>query len=165
MAKGFGQPTSKGKTGRQFFERLWDASEAGNREQVYRLLEENADKLTDNFARLVREDAELKLRRANPRQRGKLTAKLWKFSGFIDEFPRGNRASHIEIAIACRQVLTEFFPRHAFSETWAALQDSLGSCYGNRIRGDRAENLKVAISYHEAALQIYTREALPKIGH
>jgi hypothetical protein len=74
MAKGFGQSTSKGKTGRQFFERLWDASEEGNREQVYRLLEENADKLTDNFAQLVREDAELKLRRANPRQTGRSLA-------------------------------------------------------------------------------------------
>ncbi|MEQ8958327.1 MAG: hypothetical protein RLP02_10435, partial [Coleofasciculus sp. C2-GNP5-27] len=97
--------------------RLWDASEAGNQDQVYRLLEENADTLTDNFAQLVREDAELRLRRANPRQRGKLAAKLWKFSGFIDEFPRGNRASHIEIAIACRQVLAKFFPRRPFLDT------------------------------------------------
>ena len=162
MAKGFGQSTSQGKTGRQFFERLWDASEEGNREQVYQLLDENADKLTDNFAQLVRENAELRLKRANPRERGKLAAKLWKFSGFIDEFPRGNRASHIEIAIACCQVLTEFFPHHAFPVQWAMLQNMLGACYYRRIRGDRAKNLKVAISYYEAALQVCTREAFPE---
>ncbi|MEQ8999164.1 MAG: CHAT domain-containing tetratricopeptide repeat protein [Coleofasciculus sp. B1-GNL1-01] len=162
MAKGFGQSTSKGKTGRQFFERLWDASEAGNQDQVYRLLEENADTLTDNFAQLVREDAELKLRRANKRQRGKLAGKLWKFSGFINEFPRGNRASHIEIAIACCQVLTKFSPRRAFPVQWATLQNDLGACYSDRIRGDRAENLKVAISYYEAALPVRTREAFPQ---
>jgi CHAT domain-containing protein len=162
MAKGFGQSTSKGKTGRQFFERLWDASEEGNREQVYRLLEENADKLTDNFAQRVRKDAELKLSKANPRQRGKLAAKLWKFSIFIDEFPRGNRASHIEIAIACRNVLDQFFPRHTFSKAWAMHQNGLGACYGTRIRGDRAENLKEAISYFEAALQVGTREVFPE---
>ncbi|MEQ8383035.1 MAG: CHAT domain-containing protein [Coleofasciculus sp. A1-SPW-01] len=129
---------------------------------MYRLLEENPDTLTDNFAQLVREDAELKLRRANERQRGKLVTKLSQFSKFIYEFPRGNRASHIEIAIACCQVLTKFSPRRAFPVQWAALQNSLGACYRNRIRGDRAENLKVAISYYEAALQVRTREAFPE---
>jgi hypothetical protein len=99
---GFGKPKDgkpSGKNSRQFFETVLDASGRGTG-KVYRLLDENEDKLNDNFAQLVREDADVKLRKLNPRQRGNLATKLWRFSSFIREFPRGNRASNIEIAIA-----------------------------------------------------------------
>jgi hypothetical protein len=67
---GFGKPKDgkpSGKSSRQFFETVLDASRKGNRERVYRLLDENEDKLNDNFAQLVREDAEVNLSRLNPR--------------------------------------------------------------------------------------------------
>ncbi len=70
---GFGKPKDgklSGKNSRQFFETVLDAAGTGNQERVYRLLDENEDKLNDNFAQLVREDAEVKLRKLNPRQRG-----------------------------------------------------------------------------------------------
>jgi len=159
---GFGKPKDgkpSRKTSRQFFEEVLDASGEGKREEVYRLLDENEDKLTDNFAQLVREDAEVKLSRLNPRQRGNLAQKLWRFSGFIDEFPKGNRASNLEIAIAGLEVLTKFFPRNAFPVHWAALQHSLGGSYLQRIRGDRAENLELAIAANEAALQVFAKKA------
>ena len=162
---GFGKPKDgkpSGKNSRQFFEQVLDASGTGNRERVYRLLDENEDKLNDNFAQLVREDAEVKLSRLNPRQRGNLAQKLWLFSGFIDEFPKGNRASNLEIAIACHEVLTKFFPRNTFPIEWANLQNGLGIRYRNRIRGDRANNLKLVISFYKAALQVSTREAFPE---
>jgi tetratricopeptide (TPR) repeat protein len=158
---GFGKPRDgkpSGKSSRQFFEIVLDASGQGNREEVYRLLDENEDKLNDNFAQLVREYAEVKLRKLNPRQQKILAAKLWDFSFFLSDFPRGNRASNIEIAIAGCEILTKFFPRNAFPVQWAALQNNLGGSYLQRIRGDRAENLKLAISFYKAALQVYTRE-------
>jgi hypothetical protein len=46
---GFGKPKDgkpSGKTSRQFFETVLDASRKGNRERVYRLLDENEDKPT-----------------------------------------------------------------------------------------------------------------------
>lgn len=157
---GFGKPKDgkpSGKSSRQFFETVLDASRKGNREEVYRLLDENEDKLNDNFAQLVREYAQVKLR--NPRQRPIQAEKLWHFSNFISDFPRGNRASNIEIAIAGFEVLTKFFPRNTNPLGWAAFQHNLGACYQQRIRGDRAENLKLAISFYKAALQVRTREA------
>jgi hypothetical protein len=48
-ASGFGKPKDgkpSGKTSRQFFETVLDASRKGNRERVYRLLDENEDKPT-----------------------------------------------------------------------------------------------------------------------
>jgi hypothetical protein len=137
---GFGKPKDgkpSGKNSRQFFETVLDAAGTGNLERVYRLLDENEDKLNDNFAQLVREDAEVKLRKLNPRQRGNLATKLSRFSSFIGEFPRGDRASNIEIAIAAYEVLTKFFPRHAFPKQWARIQGHLGTNYKERIRGDR----------------------------
>jgi CHAT domain-containing protein len=162
---GFGKPRDgkpSGKSSRQFFETVLDASRKGNREKVYRLLDENEDKLNDNFAQLVYKYADVELSRLNPRQRRILAEKLWRFSNFIGDFPRGNRASNIEMAIACRQVLDRFFPRHAFPNVWSMHQSSLGSCYRERIRGDRAENLKLGISFYKAALQVSTREAFPE---
>jgi CHAT domain-containing protein/tetratricopeptide (TPR) repeat protein len=161
---GFGKPkngNSSGKNSREFFETVLNASGKGNRKKVFRLLDENTDKLTDNFAQLVYKYADVELSRLNPRQRRILAEKLWRFSNFIGDFPRGNRASNIEIAIACIEILDKFFPRHAFPKLWAMHQNSLGDCYRQRIRGDRQENLKWAISFYKAALQIYTRKELP----
>jgi CHAT domain-containing protein len=162
---GFGKPKDgkpSGKSSRQFFETVVDVSGTGNRERVYRLLDENEDKLNDKFAQLVREDAELNLRRLNPKQRKNLAEKLRRFSLSIREFPKGNRASNIEIAIAGYEVLTKFFPRYAFPKLWSIHQNSLGICYWQRIQGDREENLKSAISFCKAALQVRTREAFPE---
>jgi len=162
---GFGKPKDgklSGKSSRQFFETVLDAFRKGNREEVYRLLDENEDKLNDKFAQLVREDTELNLRRLNPKQRKNLARKLRRFSLFIREFPKGNRASNIEIAIAGYEVLTKFFPRYAFPKLWSIHQNSLGICYWQRIQGDREENLKSAISFCKAALQVRTREAFPE---
>ncbi|MCF3607722.1 CHAT domain-containing protein [Planktothrix agardhii 1033] len=38
----------------------------------------------------------------------------------------------------------------------------MATAYGNRIRGERAENLELAIKYYEAALEVYTRTAFPE---
>ena len=42
-----------------------------------------------------------------------------------------------------------------------ATQNNLASPIGNRIRGERADNLERAIAHYEAALTVYTREAFP----
>jgi hypothetical protein len=132
---GFGKPKDgkpSGKSSRQFFETVLDAAGTGNQEKVYRLLDENEDKLNDNFAELVREDAEVRLRKLNPRQRRILAGKLWDFSLFIGEFPRGNRASNIEIAIAGFESLTKFFSSHTDLVNWASIQENLGIYYSVR---------------------------------
>ena len=107
MSKGFGQPAGKqqqGKTARTLFEKILETNpyRKEDREKVYQLLDENQEKLTDTFADLVREQADLKLRRLDQSQNQKqnYVAKLHSFGMCIHEFPRGNRANNLEIAIA-----------------------------------------------------------------
>ncbi|GAB4208753.1 MAG: hypothetical protein Fur006_67940 [Coleofasciculaceae cyanobacterium] len=56
----------------------------------------------------------------------------------------------------------QVYTRETFPEQWATTQNNLGNAYGDRIHGDRAENLERAIASYEAALQIRTREANPE---
>ncbi|MEG3956958.1 hypothetical protein [Microcoleus sp. herbarium2] len=41
-------------------------------------------------------------------------------------------------------------------------QNNLATAYRKRIRGDKAENIELAIASFTAALTVYTREAFPK---
>jgi hypothetical protein len=40
--------------------------------------------------------------------------------------------------------------------------NNLGLAYGNRIRGERADNLELAIAALNQSLEVYTREAFPE---
>jgi predicted LPLAT superfamily acyltransferase len=41
-------------------------------------------------------------------------------------------------------------------------QNNLGEAYRNRIRGEKAENIELAIASYTAALTVYTRDAFPE---
>jgi hypothetical protein len=43
-------------------------------------------------------------------------------------------------------------------------QNNLAIAYSDRIRGEKAENIELAIASYTAALSVYTRDAFPKIG-
>ena len=167
MPKGFGQPTGnqrQGKPAREFFEKILEITsyQKEAQERLYQLLDKNQEILTDNFAELVRSHADLNLSRSNPKTRGKYATKLDSFGRFIGDFPRGNRASNLEIAIACFEVLVKFFPRTTSQRRWARQQHLLGFSYSERIRGDRADNLNSAVRLLQAALEVFSREALRK---
>lgn len=83
---------------------------------------------------------------------------LSNFSEIITNFPLGNVAENIEETIACCQTALKVLNRDANSELWAEIQNLLGIAYGQRIKGDKAENLEVAIDAFEKALQVVTRE-------
>ncbi|MCU7242825.1 MAG: CHAT domain-containing protein, partial [Microcystis aeruginosa WS75] len=44
---------------------------------------------------------------------------------------------------------------------WAMTQNNLGIAYSNRIRGERADNLELAIVAYNLSLEVYTRDAFP----
>jgi hypothetical protein len=57
------------------------------------------------------------------------------------EFPLGNRALNLELAIAAYEAALAVYTREAFPEKWAMTQNNLGNAYQNRIRGgERADN-------------------------
>ncbi|MEM9272145.1 MAG: CHAT domain-containing tetratricopeptide repeat protein [Cyanobacteria bacterium P01_F01_bin.143] len=164
-AKGFGKKKPDNQIGeiksREVFDRLLDASLKGQ-DEVYRLLEQYQDYMTDGFALMVREEAAMKLRRLGGTQKLNLLGKLYRLNYDIYKFPKGNQASQIEIVIAINEVLIKFVNRFAFPPLWASLQNGLGNSYYDRIRGDRTDNLELAIAAYQNALEIRTHETFPE---
>ncbi len=55
----------------------------------------------------------------------------------------------------------KIYTRDAFPEYWARSQNNLGSAYQYRIRGEKADNLELAIAAYKASLEIRTPDAFP----
>ncbi|HEY9876788.1 MAG TPA: tetratricopeptide repeat protein, partial [Candidatus Obscuribacterales bacterium] len=168
MEKGFGftKPTQgkeQRKAVRDFLVKVLEAIHDSNfnSQVVYRLLRANLDKLDDNFARVLRRSAEVKLSEEKLSQARSIAANIGNFSNLIQQFPLGSKASNIEIAIAGYEVSLTAFTRDTYPEEWAMTQNNLGTAYSERIRGDRAENIESAIAAYTSALQVRTREAFP----
>ncbi|NER86019.1 MULTISPECIES: tetratricopeptide repeat protein [unclassified Moorena] len=129
-----------------------------NPKVVYPLLGANLDKLDDNFIDILQTWASAKFSEAQAEYIAKV---IWEFSNLIQQFPLGNKANNIEIAIAGYKQVLKVFTRESKRESWAAIQTNLGEAYRNRIRGDRAENLEIAITQYQRALSVYTKSDFP----
>jgi tetratricopeptide (TPR) repeat protein len=84
------------------------------------------------------------------------------YLGAVWNFPRGNRAANLEIAMVASQLQLLFIIREVDPQSWARTQNNLAIAYSDRIKGDRAENLEVAIAYFTSSLEIRTKNNLPK---
>jgi len=134
----------------------------GNPQVVYPLLQANLNKLDDNFAQVLRSWANATLPEVEPDRTRRIAVDIGEFSSLILEFPLGNRACNLEIAITGYEVVATIFTREALPQDWAMTQNNLGIAYRNRIQGERAENLEQALAAHTATLQVYTCEAFPQ---
>ncbi|NEQ63530.1 MAG: tetratricopeptide repeat protein, partial [Moorea sp. SIO4A1] len=137
------------------------AKSKGNPQVVYPLLQTNLDQIDDNLAVLLRDWATAKLAEVEPELARRIAIDIVNFSTLIQEFPRGSRATNLEIAMTGYEVVGTVFTRKAFPVDWATTQNNLGNTYGNRIKGEKADNLEAAITAFQAALQVRTREAFP----
>lgn len=134
-----------------------------NSQVLEKLLRENVDKLEDeHLAQDLYCWTMKRLCSATPIQARLMAIGLNNFSRIIQNFPLGNMANNIEIAIAGFKVVATVATRDTFPENWAKVQNNLGVAYNDRIRGDRPDNLERAIAFYEAALQVCTREAFPE---
>ncbi|TBR60007.1 hypothetical protein B4U84_03650, partial [Westiellopsis prolifica IICB1] len=134
----------------------------GDAQVVFPLLAANTDKLNIIFAELLRNWATNLLAEAKPDEAQFLAAVILLLSNRISEFPLGDKASNMEIAITGYETALTVYTREAFPQDWAATQNNLGAAYGDRILGERANNLEYAIAAYESALEVYTREAFPQ---
>ncbi|MFM6399662.1 MAG: hypothetical protein ACKPFF_23545, partial [Planktothrix sp.] len=78
------------------------------------------------------------------------------FCPLLGQFPLGNRAINLEIAITGLEAIANIFNREQFPEIWAHIQTSLAPAYRHRIRGNRADNQEKAIAACNNGLLIYT---------
>ncbi|GGA36329.1 hypothetical protein CYANOKiyG1_54160 [Okeania sp. KiyG1] len=129
---------------------------------VYPLLAKNQDKLDLTFAEVLKEWFESKLDPDNSERNQFLAQILNDFAVNIFNFPLGNGANNLEIAIASYKEVLQVLTLEAFPQDWAMTQNNLGLAYGNRIRGERSENLEIAIAFYQEALQVYTCEVFPQ---
>ncbi|MEM9544155.1 MAG: tetratricopeptide repeat protein [Cyanobacteria bacterium P01_E01_bin.42] len=129
---------------------------------VHAILRENLDKLDFQFAEILQTWATEKIEKATRFQAESIAINLRNFSIDLFDFPLGNRANNIEIAIICLEIRSQVFTRENSPERWANTQESFGNYYSNRIKGEKKENLENAISCYQTALQIHTRDAFPQ---
>ncbi len=142
---------------------LATAESEGDPQVIYPLLAANTDKLDHVFAELLRlwatkilAEAEVELEKAQF-----FAFVIGEFSNLINEFPLGNKADNIEIAITGNEIALTFFTRNISPEIWASVQNNLGTAYSDRIRGDKAENLEKAITAFSAALEVRNQTDFP----
>ena len=139
-----------------FLRQVLEATESSwdDKQVVYPLLETNTDKLDDRLAELLRAWAITTLEAAKPDEAEEIAAVIVLFSNRISEFPLGNKASNMEIAITGYEIALTVYTRSDLPIDWAMTQNNLGNAYGDRIKGDRAENLESAIAAYQAALEV-----------
>jgi CHAT domain-containing protein len=129
---------------------------------VYSILRENLDKIDDDCARVLRDWATSTLPRLERDIAWIIARDIGCFGGLILEFPLGNKASNLEIAINAYEIVSTVFTREVASEVWARIQSTLGAAYIDRIKGNRPDNLEKAIHCCQAALQVFTHKTFPK---
>jgi CHAT domain-containing protein/tetratricopeptide (TPR) repeat protein len=72
------------------------------------------------------------------------------------------RAWHLERAIAASAAAARIWTRDVDANQWARMQHDLGTAYGMRLEGEKADNIEQAIQCYQDALTVHTREAYPK---
>ncbi|WP_353930457.1 CHAT domain-containing protein [Okeanomitos corallinicola TIOX110] len=128
---------------------------------VYPLLTANVDKLDLNFAELLRCYAQNYFSKEPLSKSQALAPAIADFGTLIGQFPQGNRANNLEIAIAAFEVIEVIFKRENFPKYWAISKLNLGNAYLAKIYDDTSENLENARLAYENALTIYSVQEFP----
>src|SRR5919202_1281338 len=167
MGKGFGKPQKGKKHCKAYLDFLNKVVQAtadnkGAPQMVYPLLKANLNKLDDKFALLLREWEKAKLSAAPSELARDMAVFIVNISNLMKDFPLGNKALNLEMAITGYEIAATVLTHEVFPEEWAATQNNLGTAYLDRISGERAQNLDDAIAYFHNALQVRTYERFPE---
>jgi hypothetical protein len=121
-----------------FFLELLQAEEASNGDikVIYPMLAERQHLLNARFAETLQQVAQRLLDGENIETISSIVYLIEKLSIDIKNFPRGNRANNIEIAITGYQIVLN--NREPGSEKYAQTQNNLAVAYSDRINGSRA---------------------------
>ncbi|MEG4631732.1 CHAT domain-containing protein [Microcoleus sp. AR_TQ3_B6] len=127
---------------------------------IYPILKPRQHLLNARFAETLQQVAQRLIADENPETIELIVPLIENLSIHISDFPLGNRANNIEIAITGYQIVLN--NREPGSEKFAQTQNNLAVAYSNRINGSRAENLERAIEFCQAALTVRTLEDFPE---
>ncbi len=132
----------------------------GDIKVIYPMLAQRKHLLNDRFTQTLQQVSEQLLDGENPETISSIVGLIEDLSIDIKNFPRGNRANNIEIAITGYQIVLN--NREPGSEKYARTQNNLANVYSDRINGSRADNLERAIEFYDAALTVVTLEDFPE---
>ena len=76
-------------------------------------------------------------------------------------FSLTDKPHNLKATVVTYKVL-QIYTEYALPQQWAKTQNNLGNAYSDRIRGDRKQNLEIAIAVYQKALQIYTKSDFPQ---
>ncbi|MBE8967295.1 CHAT domain-containing protein [Nostocales cyanobacterium LEGE 12452] len=147
-----------------FLIQLLEATEDSNKDVqvVYPLLQANLDKLDGTLTQSLVDWAANTLPKLELKEGQRIARSIRDLSDLIRDFPFGNRANNLEMAISGYKIALNIFTRETFPEDWAFIQISLGIAYFKRIFGDRAENIELMIAVNKNALEVCNRKTDPK---
>ena len=162
---GANSSTSSNTTAQEYFDFLMQLlgtihDSNGNRQKVDSLLASNLHLLDRDFACQLRSFATDTLSELEPELAHPLALDIYDLSQLLVEFPMGNRAHNLEIAIAGYDIFASVYTRQDFPELWATIQHTLGNLYRS-LHTIKIDSLQQAIRHYKAALEIRTREVFP----
>ncbi|MDJ0532595.1 MAG: tetratricopeptide repeat protein [Xenococcaceae cyanobacterium MO_207.B15] len=137
------------------------ADSDGDPQVVYPLLLANVDKLDAKLSEQLWIWAKKVLVNVDLDKAKSIARVISIFSNLIQQFPIGDKANNIEIAITGYKIFLSVYTPELSPLKWAGTQNSLGIAYLYRIKGDKADNLEQAITYFQNTLKIVTFEAFP----
>jgi CHAT domain-containing protein len=145
----------------KFILELLQAEEHSNSDikVIYPMLAGWQHLLNDRFAETLQQVIQ-NLIAEHPEAIESILCLIGNLSNHISNFPLGKRANNLEIAITGYQILLN--NSEPGSEKWARTQNNLAVAYTYRIRGEKAQNIELAIASCTAALTVYTRDAFPE---
>jgi hypothetical protein len=135
----------------------------GDTKIIYPLLAANVDKLENNLVKICHclrsifeEEAEIA---------EFFVEIMGEFGTLISQFPLGDKASNIEIAIACYETVIKMRNRQACSQEWVITQINLSNAYRSRIIGNKAENIENAALLNHGMVLPDFEETINSIRH
>jgi len=130
-----------------------------NPQVVYPILHANLDKLNAQLVAVLQTWGTTVLTEINANKTEFLASILCNLGNLMQQFPSGNKADNLEIAIAAYEVAMYAFKRECYPQEWANCQINLGIAYIYRIVGEKPENIEKAIEAFLSALTVFNREA------
>lgn len=127
-------------------ETLLKISENANPQVIYDFWMQNIDKLDDNLVHVINILVKNTFSSTSPQEAALIAGYIVIFSNLIAQFPLGNIAINQAIGITGYKIALTVFTFEAFPQQWAMIWSSLAIAYSHRIRGERAENLELAIA-------------------
>ncbi|MEG4289693.1 hypothetical protein Q5692_14695 [Microcoleus sp. C2C3] len=124
-----------------FFLELLQAEQDSNSDiaVIYPMLDRRQHLLNARFSEILQQVAQKLIAGENSETINSIIGLIENLSNHISDFPSGNRAENIEIAMTGYQIVLN--NREPGSEKWTQTQNNLATAYNNRVNGSLAENL------------------------